>query len=179
MNNIGARIRYYRIYNNLTQQDLGDKLGLSHASISHFETGRTLPNLFDIEKMCKIFDIPSQNLLENYIIKDDTSNENFSTKNIKLTKSMINQRLTEECNKLIKEIHSILQPNDDDVIHISISRFNHNCPSTDHNISTFYSSYLSQLEKQIKKQQNIIEKNYKKINALETKLNKHNKETFK
>lgn len=40
---IAGIIRKYREQNNITQADLADMLGCTHANVSHFERGATLP----------------------------------------------------------------------------------------------------------------------------------------
>lgn len=40
---IGNKIRYYRNLNKMTQQDLADKVGISKAAISNYESGYRTP----------------------------------------------------------------------------------------------------------------------------------------
>lgn len=173
MNNIGARIRYYRTLHNLTQVELGEKLGLSHAAISHFETGRTLPNLFDIKRLSKIFSIPAQELLDNLTTENNVEKNIIPTQPTKLDKASINRNLKQESKNIVHNLNKILLPKKEDVIHVSITKFSKNNQIPDHNISTFYSDHIAKLEREIKRQQHIIEGNYKRISVLETKLNNY------
>lgn len=63
--NIGEKIKDIRLKNNLTQQELGDKLFVSDKTISSWESGRTLPDINTIIEISKIFDISVVNLINN------------------------------------------------------------------------------------------------------------------
>lgn len=56
---IGAKLRYFRIKNNMTLNEVGERLGMSGASISYYENGKRklTPDL--IVKLCKIYNIMS------------------------------------------------------------------------------------------------------------------------
>lgn len=56
MNTIGERLKELRKNENLTQQQLADKLGCSHQSISCYENNRHLNKIQDFIKICKYFD---------------------------------------------------------------------------------------------------------------------------
>lgn len=69
--NIGEKIKDIRLKNNLTQQELGDKLFVSDKTISSWESGRTLPDINTIIEISKIFDISVVNLI------NDTNDNNI------------------------------------------------------------------------------------------------------
>ena len=45
MNSISQNIKAYRKNNNLTQQQLADHLGVTHQTVSNWESGRSMPNI--------------------------------------------------------------------------------------------------------------------------------------
>lgn len=61
---LGDNIRNLREINNMTQDELGSKLGLQRATISSWEIGRTEPNMGAIEKMCRIFKVSKTQLID-------------------------------------------------------------------------------------------------------------------
>jgi transcriptional regulator with XRE-family HTH domain len=56
-NTIGDKIKSLRIQNNLTQRDLADKLSVSVSTISHWENGRRLPSITDLQRLGVHFDV--------------------------------------------------------------------------------------------------------------------------
>lgn len=48
------RLREAREANGLSQRDLADKLGLKVAIVSHWETGRRLPSLDVLVRLCEV-----------------------------------------------------------------------------------------------------------------------------
>lgn len=63
MENIGDKIKEIRDQNNLSQDRFGNKIGLSGKTISAYETNKSSPPLYVLEKISKvyrtsIFDIP-------------------------------------------------------------------------------------------------------------------------
>lgn len=75
---IGARIAYYRKENNISQEKLASMLGVSVPQMSRLEGGKALLNIFEIMKICEIFDISANDLIMynlNYT-KDDCNNMN-------------------------------------------------------------------------------------------------------
>ena len=42
---------------NMTQSELGEKLGLSQKAISKYVTGKSLPSIETLEKICSILDV--------------------------------------------------------------------------------------------------------------------------
>ena len=63
MENIGEIIRRQRKSKNLTQEELGKQLFVSKQSVSKWETGRSLPDLETMRKLCAILDIQSEEIL--------------------------------------------------------------------------------------------------------------------
>lgn len=62
--NTGYKIKELRIKKGLTQQELGDLLGIQKAAVNKYETGRVV-NLkrSTIKRLCEIFDVMPDELL--------------------------------------------------------------------------------------------------------------------
>jgi len=60
---IGKIIHDLRTQNYMTQENLGEKLGVSHKSISKWECGNSLPALDDLCNLSKIFNVSLDQLL--------------------------------------------------------------------------------------------------------------------
>ena len=63
---LSDNIRNYRKENNLSQDELAEKLGVSRQSISLWENGQTQPTVDNIIALAKIFNITADELLESY-----------------------------------------------------------------------------------------------------------------
>ena len=77
--NIGKFIAQKRREKNLTQEQLGEKLGVSHKSVSKWETGKCMPDYSVIELLCQELNISVSELLDgeenekgNIRLYDDT-----------------------------------------------------------------------------------------------------------
>ena len=76
---------------NISQEALGEKLGVSRQAISKWENGATQPEMSNIEKLCELFDV-SPNTLFGYeeksksvvISPTESSSEKIKTKNFLL-----------------------------------------------------------------------------------------------
>ena len=55
--NFGKYVKILRKDNFLTQEEFANKLGVSRQTVSNWEQNITTPNLNDIEKICKVFNI--------------------------------------------------------------------------------------------------------------------------
>lgn len=64
--NIGDRIQMLRAKNNLSQEALADKLGISRQSISKWELGQSLPETENILQLSKLFGTTTDWLLLNH-----------------------------------------------------------------------------------------------------------------
>ena len=66
---IGKNIRLLREYNNMSQQELADKLYITRQSISKWESGLVAPDLEKLLKMSELFNVNIDDLLnDNFII---------------------------------------------------------------------------------------------------------------
>ena len=59
----GTRIRELRKEHNMTQQELAKKIGVDFRTVSFWETERFEPNISQIIKLCRFFDVESDFLL--------------------------------------------------------------------------------------------------------------------
>ena len=48
--NLGKKIKEYRKLNNITQQELANKLGISRSTLSYYENGEVEPNIYTLLK---------------------------------------------------------------------------------------------------------------------------------
>ena len=65
MTSFSERLKELRKKNNLTQQELADKVGTNRVNVTKWETGRTEPTLESIIKLAHIFEISVDYLLGN------------------------------------------------------------------------------------------------------------------
>ncbi len=77
-NNFSNNLKYLRIQNNMTQEELGKKLGKDYSTIGKWENGSRSPIMEDVIKISQIFDISLENLIGDFLGKDlTTDNINF------------------------------------------------------------------------------------------------------
>ena len=72
MTSFSERLKELRKKNNLTQQELADKVGTNRVNVTKWETGRTEPTLENIVKLSKILDTTTDELLGRHINFGDT-----------------------------------------------------------------------------------------------------------
>ena len=59
----GARIRELRKERRMTQKQLGEAVGVDFRTVSFWETERFEPNISQIIRLCKLFEVESDYLL--------------------------------------------------------------------------------------------------------------------
>ncbi len=77
---IGSRLRAARDQKGLNGIEVGEKLGMDRASLSHIERGKNMPTLFNFLKLCMLYDVdPSYILMldENPAINNKLVNKLF------------------------------------------------------------------------------------------------------
>lgn len=57
MDGIGNKIKELRVKNNLSGEELGDKIGVTKAMISYYETNKTTPTIDVLEKIASILGV--------------------------------------------------------------------------------------------------------------------------
>jgi transcriptional regulator with XRE-family HTH domain len=60
---MGEQIMLARRRANLTQRQLGDRLGVSHVAVGNIERGKTKPNLDHLAAVAEALDVPLSRLL--------------------------------------------------------------------------------------------------------------------
>jgi transcriptional regulator with XRE-family HTH domain len=63
MSGIAEKLKELRAEKNMTLRDMAKLLNISHVSYLRWEQGATEPNIQNIRKLCKIFDVTSDYLL--------------------------------------------------------------------------------------------------------------------
>jgi len=59
----GLRLKALRLNKNLTQEQLGDKLGIVGGSVSGYEKGTIYPSVEVLIEICKYFDVSANYML--------------------------------------------------------------------------------------------------------------------
>lgn len=88
---VGKNIKRLRILHDLTQKQLGEKIGVTDKAISSWEIDRTEPDIGMIEKLCDVFeckktDIIGEDLHQQYYLNDETvkiAQEIFDNKDLR------------------------------------------------------------------------------------------------
>ena len=102
MTNIGEKIKEFRIKNNLTQTELGDKLFVSDKTISSWESGRTLPDINTLIEISNTLNVSIVNFVNN-----------TNDKNIEIEfKIKVNRIKFNELMKKIKDISKFVKEED-------------------------------------------------------------------
>ena len=63
MNTVGENIRKFRIYNGMSQKELGDMVGRTSTVISNWENGVHSPDLEMTEELCRTLHVTPSQLL--------------------------------------------------------------------------------------------------------------------
>ena len=78
-NNLSDNIKKLRKDNNLSQEDLADKLGVSRQSISKWEQGDAYPEMDKLMQMAELFNVSLDNLVHSNISEVKTKDNNKNT----------------------------------------------------------------------------------------------------
>lgn len=123
----GERLKYLRINDGLTQEELGKKLGVTKMVVSNWELNKGTPNYDMLKKIADIFGVSIDYLLEynnnyknldyKFIITNDNSNyvkinytSSFNKKTINKVIKMLNSKtITEEDLEKAIKIAQILK----------------------------------------------------------------------
>lgn len=91
--NLAEKIQQLRKRNNLSQEQLADKLGISRQSISKWESEQSVPEIDKIVHLSEIFGVTTDYLLKdidtNKIDSDKNKNQNPSSKKLQFIISAI------------------------------------------------------------------------------------------
>ena len=69
--NIGEQIKKYRIKANLSQRELGMKLGISQQQIAQYENGTRVPKIETVKKMAVALEVDISDISEYLAYKDE------------------------------------------------------------------------------------------------------------
>lgn len=114
---VGKFIQTLRKENNMTQQDLADKLEITDKAVSKWENGRCLPDVFFIKELCKLFSVTEKELLNgerNYKKKEIDINHHSKVLEVtNLSKSFGSRKVLDNINIEIYEgdIVGLIGPN--------------------------------------------------------------------
>lgn len=72
---VGSRIRSYRLNNNLTQKELGNKLGVKHNTVSSYEKGTNEPEQDTLFRLAKILNVS----INDFFPYDEEKNINITS----------------------------------------------------------------------------------------------------
>ena len=96
---IGSFIAERRKKKGLTQEELGEKLGVSNKTISRWENGNYMPDLSLLEPLSKELEISFNELLAGEIIAEDKTVE-YSEQNLISTIDYSNKKIKDEHKKI-------------------------------------------------------------------------------
>lgn len=65
LQNLPKNLKSLRTESGLTQKQVAKELGITYQSYQAYELGLTLPTLQNFIKLCKLFDVSYEELLEN------------------------------------------------------------------------------------------------------------------
>lgn len=68
-NVVGERIKYERQRMGLTQEELGNSVSVSKNCIGSWETGRTMPDIFALNKLAAVFTIE----IKDFLVEPDST----------------------------------------------------------------------------------------------------------
>ena len=69
------KLSYYRRLRGISQKQLADLIGVTPGTISHYESGRRLPNIQMALKLAQILEVSVEDLFSPEIIQDEMSSE--------------------------------------------------------------------------------------------------------
>ena len=72
---LGIAIKTFRVKQGLTQMQLAERCGISDQTISNIETGKVWPPKSTVEKLCKVFGVPTSYLLVTSLEEEDMPEE--------------------------------------------------------------------------------------------------------
>ncbi len=95
-NNLSDNIKKLRKDNNLSQEDLADKLGVSRQSISKWEQGDAYPEMDKLMQMAELFNVSLDNLVHSNIndVKTKENNKKTIDNYIKTVSSFITDAIS-------------------------------------------------------------------------------------
>lgn len=97
---IGKFISQLRIENNMTQEALATKLGVSNRTVSRWENGKNMPDLSLFEPICQLFNISLEEFLTGERIPKEINTTLDTDKIIEEYKNELKQKRKKATNKI-------------------------------------------------------------------------------
>ncbi len=121
------KITTLRKINGLTQASLADKIGVTDKAVSKWESDGGMPDLGQIDSLCKVFNISLDYLLKDNVITE--RDKNVSESIIKYNKELLDKTENDELIKKCKSYLNSLKVNytNDIFPFIENGKVNYNC----------------------------------------------------
>ena len=120
MTYFGARLRYLRKQDGLSQQQLADALGTAKSSISMYENGHREPSFEVLEQLADYFNVPMGTFFSDGHVPEPTSSAEIQPMNtIRIAGrngSLVERQLTDEQLALFQSMLDQMKPIDDENI---------------------------------------------------------------
>lgn len=71
MNQLGSQISFYRQNQNMTQEELADRIGITPQAVSKWERGQSLPDATFLKQLCQILHCSADALLGTQQLQED------------------------------------------------------------------------------------------------------------
>ncbi|HBA37915.1 MAG TPA: hypothetical protein DCY94_04265 [Firmicutes bacterium] len=105
---IGRFIAQIRKQENMTQEELAKKLNVTDRAISNWETGRRMPDIYSLKKLCDIFSITFSELLNGEKIPEEIKTVTIENTLIKAYDKGEKDRLKLKKNSLVLSISIVI-----------------------------------------------------------------------
>ena len=97
-----SSLKKFRTKNNLTQDELGEKIGISGKVVSKWESGNTIPDVKKIQALCEVFDCEYADLI------GPEKNKKRKVKEQEEKKEAVELNINKDDSKILKVISKIL-----------------------------------------------------------------------
>lgn len=111
---VGRKIKHYRKKKEMTQKELGEKIGVKHNTIATYESGRNAPEQNAIFKIAKALNVtvddffPSINTKDNYLNRlEELGSKELNINDMQFLNELIKKTLSmddEERGKFLESI---------------------------------------------------------------------------
>ena len=102
---IGQFIATKRREQNLTQEQLAEKIGVSNKTVSKWETGKTMPDYSVVEALCEVLNVSASELIAGKEKEPDTNSgsheEDVALLSYKVEQLEKNKNVRAETNKTV------------------------------------------------------------------------------
>lgn len=98
--NLSENLKEIRKRNNLSQEQLAEKLGVSRQAVSKWESGQSYPEMDKMLLICKLFNFNIDELMNKNIVDIDENNQAKTNK--QFINKVINMFCTMRCRDILK-----------------------------------------------------------------------------